>query len=190
MKKLTLFTVAFTLIVAPASAQDANLSDPGPMPGDLTYQLDRFSEQAQLAVSSAPVIGSDEARASTLANIAEERLSESKVLIEMNRTEAGTQLAQQYRQRMDEAVQLANKSGNEDLVNDLGNKTNKHVKVLQGLQETVPEEAQTGIETALGNAVEFENRIDQAMENINRTEGMPGDVGGDRESPGPGTAGP
>lgn len=181
MKRITIM-ISLVMFVGLTSAQQANITQEGPVPGDITHPIESFSQQARLTFASAPVVGGDDQVARVRTEIAEDALAESETFIEANDTDRGLALAQRYRNQMDKAVESAEKANMSELSEELENRTQKQVQVLEGLQDKVPEEALTGIQTALGNAEEFSDRF----ENIEKGKqsGDSGSQGGQPEGTG------
>lgn len=152
MEKFQILTLLVLMTSGMAAAQPADIPGAGMTPGDLFYGLERASERLELAVASAPVIGSDELAAKVRANHAAERLAEARELATENRTEKVDQLMQQYSQNMNRSFQTARNSGNQAFTERLENVSNNQVKVLQDVQKKVPEQAKASIQKAIENS--------------------------------------
>lgn len=129
------------------------------------YGLDKAGEQVQIAFASAPVIGSPSQEADLRTQIAEERLAEAQKLSEMNETEKASQAVDAYDKMSDRAVEAANKSGKEDVANQVEDNLQRNIQVLQQVQEKVPEEAQAGIQNAIENSQNRAKGIREKVEN-------------------------
>ncbi|MFB6214160.1 MAG: DUF5667 domain-containing protein [Candidatus Nanohaloarchaea archaeon] len=152
MTKLHAIIAITALLSGTAAAQPADVPAAGMTPGDLFYGLERASEALELAVASAPVIGSDELAAKVRANHAAERLSEARKLAEKNKTEKVEQLMDQYSRGMNRSVQAAKRSGKPEFVSRLKNVSSNQVKVLEQVKQQVPGPAKKGIENAIENS--------------------------------------
>lgn len=180
--------VSFT---AAQPSQKQNIMNPGQMPGDLLYGLDRASEAVARAVASAPVIGSEELKSKVLANQAEERLSEAKTLAEKNRSDRAEKLMDEYRNTLNKSIRSADRANNTELSSSLENVTSKHVTVLQDVQRKVPEPAKAGIQRAIDNAEKSRKGLEKAREARERAgkgkppvDQVPGKTGEKPEVPG------
>jgi hypothetical protein len=173
MTKLTTIITAMVLVTGMVAAQPADLPKPGQTPGDLFYGLERASESLELAVASAPVIGSKELAAKVRANHAAERLAEAKELAERNRTENVEKLMQEYSENMNRSVQVARESGQPEFAERLRNVSRDQVQVLERVRDRVPEQARKGIDRAIENSQRNQQELDlppQAKGPKNRPE--------------------
>jgi len=137
----------------PEQASD-NASDNVRLPGERFYGLTQLSERAELAVARAPVVGSEDREARTLANHAEKRLAESEGLSENGDSERATQALERYSESVSAASERAENSGNEETQQRIAEASENHEERLNRVAERVPEEAQQGIQTALENSRE------------------------------------
>ena len=150
MRKTALI-IAVLMVSSMAAAQPA-LVNPGQLPGSPFYGLDRASESLELAVASAPFIGSESLKAKVQANIAEERLSEAQALQKMNRTEEADRLMQEYGQDMNRSIDSARKANQTRLTERLQNVTTKHIAVLRDVEKNAPAAAKKGLQNAIRNS--------------------------------------
>lgn len=145
--------VMFILALAPlSSAQEIQQieSSPGPITpesGSFLYGIDTAIENIRLQLSNNPNAGLE---------IAEEKLAEIAV---MNNSESVSQANQQREKALSRAM---NKTRTDSEVQNVQEATQKHINVLQGLQETLPQEAQQGLQTALDNSQRFQDNIENA----------------------------
>jgi hypothetical protein len=150
MNKLAITIVGLALFTGAGSAQPQGIMNPGQAPGDALYGLDRATESIELAF--ARTVGGEERAAKVRANHAEERLAEAQKLADQNRTERVGDLMNQYNRNMEEVMNASQRMNDTEFNERVQNMTQKHVEVLQRVQEKVPEEAQQGIQTALENS--------------------------------------
>jgi len=151
MKKLLAALLAGLILTGMAAAAPST-PKPGATPGDLLYSFDRFSEGLELAVASAPVIGSNKLASKVRANHAAERLAEAQKLAEKNKTEKVDKLMKQYSQGMNRSIESARKASNSELSERLGNVSDNNVEVLKQVKDKVPPQAQKGIQNAIENS--------------------------------------
>lgn len=173
MIKLHTIIAALVLVTGMAAAQPADLPRPGQTPGDLFYGLERTSESLELAVASAPIIGSDELAAKVRANHAAERLAEAKELAERNRTDKVEELMQEYSDQMNRSVQAAKKSGRPEFAQQLKNVSRDQVQVLEKVRDRVPGQARKGVDRAIESSQKNRQELDlppQAKGPKNRPE--------------------
>ncbi|MFB6166694.1 MAG: DUF5667 domain-containing protein [Candidatus Nanohaloarchaea archaeon] len=177
MTKLHAMIAITVLLSGAAAAQPADIPAAGMTPGDLFYGLERASEALELAVASAPVIGSDELAAKVRANHAAERLAEARKLAEKNKTEKVEQLMDQYSRGMNRSVQTAKRSGKPEFVSRLKNVSSNQVKVLEQVKQQVPGPAKKGIE----NAIENSRKNQEELELPEQARKRPGTETGNRD---------
>lgn len=182
MKKLaTLLALALFVGAAAAQPQSQNLKNPGQTPGNALYGLDRAMESVELTIARA--IGGQERAAKVRANHAEERLSEAQKLAESNRTDDIERLMQDYDRNMNAIRNSSAELNDTEFQERVQNMTNKHVQVLERVQQQVPEQAQQGIQRALENS-----RKPVPGPRAGPPEGVPGrpDTSGNSSEPGNG----
>ncbi len=122
------------------------------LPGDRFYGLTQASERFELAVARAPVIGSADREARTLANHAERRIAEAEGLAARNDTERASQAVDRYSQAIERASEASERSGNEETQQRIAEASSRHEEALQRVASQVPEEAQEGIQRAMENS--------------------------------------
>lgn len=173
-KTLVAITVLMMLGLVSAASQD--VPNAGHTPGDAFYFMDRFSESLELTVAKAPVIGSSELEAKVRANHAAERLSEAQKLAERNESDKVESLMAEYSKQINRSVESAKKANNTNLSKRLGNVSNNHVKVLQDVQQKVPEQAKKGIQKAIENSQknQKELRLPEQAQNRGKTMDLTG----------------
>lgn len=148
-KKILAATAILILIPVGLSQQASNsfIPDPGFTPNNPFYSIDKVSERIELAVGSAPVIGSQELEAKIRANHAAERLAEAEKMMEKNRTEKAEKLFKKYSQQMNKSEE---KAGNATKIKErLANVTERQTQKLKQIKQKVPEQARKGIQTAI-----------------------------------------
>lgn len=149
MKKLAI-TAALVLFVSAGAAQPESIMKPGSTPGNLLYGLDRASESVE--VRFAGIVGGQERAAKVRANHAEERLAEAQQLADQNRTEDIERLMNDYNRNMNAVRNASVQLNDTEFTERVQNMTQKHVAVLERVQQKVPEQAQKGIQNALENS--------------------------------------
>lgn len=165
--KRTLVAVLSVLMLSgmAAAAESDGLPNPGSMPGDLFYGLDKAGESIQLAMASAPVIGSSAKEANVRSDLAAERLAEAQRLAELNRSDDLGEAVNRFERQSEMAVEAANRSGDKEVANHVEDNLQKHVQVLERVKEKVPEEAKDAIQNAIEKSQNRANGIRKAVEN-------------------------
>ncbi|HYF82604.1 MAG TPA: DUF5667 domain-containing protein [Clostridia bacterium] len=102
-RKILILMMAIILAVSiPVFADEsANTTDPGIKPDSPLYILDRLAEKIQIAIITDAV-----KEAEALAGMAQERLAESKAMIEANNVEKATTAINEYKVLMDNAIDV------------------------------------------------------------------------------------
>jgi len=171
MKKAILI-VSILLMTGMASAASSDVPKASQTPGDTFYSLDKFSESLELTVAKFPVIGSSELEAKVRANHAAERVAEAQKMAENNRSDKVNELMAEYSKQTNLSVKSAKKANNTNLSERLEKVNNKHVEVLQDVQQKVPEQAQKGIQNAIENSQK--NRKDLGLPEAAKDRGING----------------
>ena len=102
-RKILILIMAVILAVSiPVFAEEsANTTDPGIKPDSPFYILDKLSEKIQIAIITDAV-----KEAEALAGMAQERLAESKAMVEVNNIEKATTAINEYKELMDKAIDV------------------------------------------------------------------------------------
>ncbi len=188
MKKALAALLAGLIFTGMAAAAPST-PNPGQTPGSILYGLDRFSESVELAVASAPVIGSEELEAKVRANHAAERLSEAQKMVEKNKSEKVEKLMQDYSQAMNKSVESARKANNSELSQRLGNVSDNNVEVLERVKQQVPPQAQKGIQNAIDNSQKNREVLGKPPQARGKKPDAPGKQGKKRKENRPGNSG-
>lgn len=149
--KYAVLTAAAIFMAASATAHTghAELAEPSSLPGSATYGLDRAMESISLALTF-----SKANKAEKRLNIAEERLAEARKLAREDRPEEAEKAVKGYSKQM-EKVDGIRKDLPEEKEKELGDHINStrdmHRAVLKSVMDKVPEQARSGIRTALGS---------------------------------------
>lgn len=148
MRKTLAVVLAVTLMAGMVSAQAQELPEPGALPGDATYGIERAMESFNMAVTS--FIGSQEDVAEQRLHIAEKRLAEARELqTRANSSEEVAEAVDRYQNRMVQAQQLAEGTNVSEVAR---NRSKTHVDVLEEVSSQLPDDAQEGIRNAIENA--------------------------------------
>lgn len=109
-KKLMILVMAVILAVSiPVFAEEAaNTTDPGIKPDSPFYILDKLAEKIHIALITDAV-----KEAEAMAAIAQERLAESKAMLEADNIEKATQSINEYRELMDKAMYIIDTAAKE-----------------------------------------------------------------------------
>lgn len=182
MKRTLAVLIALTMLIAPAAAaqnqtQETGLMAPGLVPGDFFYPMEQFVERIEVAVAGAPVVGSNELQAKVRANNAEERLSEARELANRgNNSERVSELMKEYGNQMDLATRGFAKENKTNLSEKMAEISDRHTRVLQGVKQKVPPQAQDAVEKAMDRS--RNTRKDLGLpERANRTPQRPDEPG-------------
>lgn len=166
-KIASLIMTAF-LFTGLAAADTPDIPEPGLTPDSPLYGFEKISERLELAVATAPVIGSEELEAKVRANHAAETLAEARAMAEKNRTEQVEKLMNRYSENMNKSIASASAANETELKQRLKNVTDNQNQALAELENKVPEQARVGIKKAMEN-----NRKNQEKLG-NRPAGTPG----------------
>lgn len=181
------------LMAGTAAAQPSDIPGGGLTPDSIFYGLDQFSESMELAVASAPIIGSEELQSKVRANHAAERLAEAQLLADKNRTDKVEELMEKYREGMNRSFENAGKANRSELSERLRNVSKNQVKVLEEVKQKVPEPARKGIQNAIDNNRNLEKKLDRPKRPdipgkkpdnpVKRPEDVPGKQPGQKPEP-------
>jgi hypothetical protein len=125
-----------------AYAQTSDLPDPGTLPGSPFYFVKGFFE----GVGTFFTFGNS-AKAERYLALAEKRLVEAEALAEQDDERAQATIAR-YEEQYAKAKERAERTGNIDLEAQVTDATTKHLAVLDGVLERVPEQAKESIRSA------------------------------------------
>lgn len=147
MKQVILTLTLVSLLSFSVSAQ--NLPNPGVTPDSWMYGLDRAFEKISLALTFDKV-----KKAEKRLLMASERIAELKAMVDKGKPEFVDKLRSAYENGINETendIEAARALGKNVtlLAEHVSNMTYKHVLVLQGLLDKVPEQARPSIERAI-----------------------------------------
>ncbi|MFB6190583.1 MAG: DUF5667 domain-containing protein [Candidatus Nanohaloarchaea archaeon] len=150
--KSSLVLLAAVLMVSAASAQAGQpaLENPTALPGSLAYGLDQAMESLSLILTF-----QRREKLQMKINFAEERLAESYALAKRNRTRAAERTAKRYIRGIEEIRERKSSLEKEEQrkIEELLNETRDTRKTtLNRVLESLPAEAEQGIETAIENS--------------------------------------
>lgn len=164
MKKSLAVMLAITMMAGMTAAQPAqgDLPEPSALPGNAMYGIQQAQESVNLFMAS--TFGGEERAADVRQELAEKRLSEARALIEKNRTEDADKALERYQSNMEKARENLQSAGNQEAAQALQNASQRHLEVLEGVKEKLPEEAQNGIQNAIENSQNFRSGIERGIE--------------------------
>jgi hypothetical protein len=157
--------VAFLALLAlagaqAASAQDAaSLPDPGMLPDSPFYGFKTFGEAVRMFLTF-----NETEKVKLHVELAEARLAEAEKLQELNRTQLSQKALERYREQLGEAenrtegMKLRNLTV-EGIDEYMNRTTSKHIAVLARVLANAPEAAKPGLENALANAEEHQDKV-------------------------------
>jgi hypothetical protein len=149
-KKILLITaLAFALAANSAFAKEDNEPQAGLVPGNPLYILDVASE----GIGTMFTFG-DVAKAERYLTLASERLAEVRELVENDKEDLVGDTLKRYEEKLEAAMARAKaaKDNGEDtteLLQKISDATSKHLEVLSGVLEKVPEQAREAIQNAM-----------------------------------------
>lgn len=147
-KKIAISALAgFMLLAGSVSAQTEELPPAGITPGSPLFFLDRFFE----GIGTFFTFGNT-AKAERYLALAEERLSEAKVLAE-DEDERAEEAVALFEEQIADAKERAAEAGELNLEARVTDATTKHLAVLDGVLERVPEQAKESIRAAKERSV-------------------------------------
>lgn len=129
--------------------ETANTTDPGIKPDSPLYILDKLVEKIQIAIITDAV-----KEAEALAGIAQERLAESKAMVEENNVEKATTAISEYKELMEKAIDLIDAAAKDGkAVTKTIDKIVKYdiedEELLEKLMDKVPEEYKEELKKAI-----------------------------------------
>lgn len=159
MKKILAVAVIMLMTIMPVKAYAADgttvasttdetsaiSSEAGITPDSVLYPLDKLVENVQLSLTSDPVD-----KAALLDADATERLGESEVMVDEDKTELGAQTLDAYQQTLDKAsdeVDQAIQSGEDvtAVVNQLSDSVDSNAEVVENVESQLPADQQDAI---------------------------------------------
>lgn len=151
MKKILLLTASLVLALslgAGAFAQEAELPDPGLTPDSPFYFLEIITE----GIGTFFTFG-DLKKAERYSALASERVAEAQAVVDKGKPEAAEKALQRYEDQLNRALSRAESArvkgqSVEGISEKVAEVTGKHLEVLEGVLEKVPEAAKTAIEKA------------------------------------------
>ncbi len=167
-KKIILSLLIFSFLGI-VQAQ-ANLPEPGMLPGHALYFLKSWTEN----IATAFTFG-EANKAERFFNLAEKRLAEVKALTEQERTELAERGIKRYEKQMQLALQRAEQAKEkgisvDEILSRVSEATLRHQGVLADVYEKVPEQAKEAIERAIQASRQGHEQALQAIseENVER----------------------
>lgn len=128
---------------------DSGLPEPGTAPGDMLYGLEKAQESISLALTF-----DSETKAEKKLRYADERLAESRHLMESGENQSAARAANRYSELIEQVNTTAQESGSEELQRQVREHIETRQDVLSSLQEKLPEEAVSGLENAISQRPE------------------------------------
>lgn len=183
-----LAVAAAVLLPAVGGAQTATstLADPGTLPDSPFYFLKEWKEGIQLFFTF-----DAEKKAEQYLHLADVRLAEYEKMIEKGKEDIAARTLEKYQDRLDHALAKAEelKTKGSDVGEALKEKAkeaaSKHLEVLRGNLEKVPEAAQAGIMRALDESQKQLEKLDEIFGNAfeeTSTSTEPGETEGADDS--------
>ena len=169
MKKLYMI-IMLILLTTSVFAQEEGMKKSGITPDSPLYGLDRAMESLRLALTF-----NSEKEANLHLEYAEERLAEIQKMIEENKAQYVTKLElarQKSLNKSNEYMEKAKEKGRDvsELALKVQEATSKHLAILDGLLEKVPEQAREHIQ----NAIE-RSSMNKAVESITKEKPVVGE---------------
>ncbi|WP_414837686.1 DUF5667 domain-containing protein [Candidatus Nanosalina sp. VS9-1] len=147
---IILFAVTFFTVAGagqPQIDQTESGADPGLMPGNFLYGLEKFVEDLEVRIAGA--VGGPDMKSKALANNAEERLAEANALADRNRSEEASEMVQAYSDTLNRSRSIAAGNNNTDLTEQLDNISRRNTQKLEEVKNKVPEQARAAIQKAI-----------------------------------------
>jgi len=145
----SLFLAGLILGATSAGAQnEGDLPSPGTTPDSFFYFFERISEE----IGTLFTFG-DLNKAERYAELASERIAEARAVIEKEKPEAAEKAFKRYEDQIAKALVWAEKAKNKgestaQINETMAENTSKHILVLEGVLDKVPEEAKESINRA------------------------------------------
>lgn len=169
MKKILAILVGFLVLAAPVMAaietvETLPIEEPGITPDSPLYTVDKTMEKIQLRLTT-----NEAKRAELRFKFAEERLAEAEEMNKKEKPEFVEELMEEYDNELQETnneMEKAIARGKDvnELTERVAERTARHLEVLQGVYEKVPEEAKE----AILHAIEMSSK--HTMEIVSRSE--------------------
>ena len=156
-----------------AQQESSDTVKPGRVPGQFFYGLDRLSERAHLTLTA-----NNLKRAQLHLNHADERLAELNEVVSKNKMKYVDKLVKYHDDELAAAEEEVGKAAalgknTTELSAHVAAMTYKHIAVLQGVLEKVPEQAREGILRAINAS---QSGYANAVNRIEKETGKPADV--------------
>lgn len=166
---IIVLAVLFSVNLALAT-ETIDLPEPGLTPESPFYFLDTWGEKLGLAFTFAA-----EKKAQKAKYYAEEKLAEVRAMIEEKKTEKLQKSLDKYQNYLDQAVakaEEAKKQGKdvEELLATVAEATQKHLLVLAGVYEKVPEQAKEAIQNAMEKSSQGQKNALEAISGEKKKE--------------------
>ncbi len=143
--------LVFSLGIASAQLEE-DLGNPGITPDSTFYFLDRFFDGFQSAES-----------------LADEKAAETVVMAQEGKEKEMNRSLELYEKNLEKLKEKS--QNNEKTAEKVANQTTRHMVVLAGVLEQVPEEAKSAIERAMENSVRGREEAVNALKNQNPEKG-------------------
>lgn len=149
MKKaiLGILILLTTTTVTAHGGGHSGLPEPGTTPDSIFYGFDTAMDGLSLALTF-----NDQAKAEKRISIGRERLAEARTMALKSDNESASVAAKNFQKNMDAARKISqglDQNSSEEVSGKINQTYRENKEVLKGLIEVVPEEASTGIRTAL-----------------------------------------
>ncbi len=153
LRVFVIFSILGLFVMGFASAQTVEgIGNPGITPDSGFYFLDRIFDGFQGAES-----------------LANEKAAEAVVMAQKGDEEAANRSLGLYERNLERLQERAR--GDEDVAERVANQTTRHMVVLAGVLEQVPEEAKGAIERAMENSVRGREEAVEALKEIDPSRG-------------------
>ena len=141
MEKLIGIFVAVTLLLSNVViAQQDDFADPGTLPDSAFYGFKKFFEKADLFFTF-----DESAKVQKHLLFAEKRIAEAKAISEKGKPEFVDDLVEEYEKNLNESNRIVRELNSTEVSEIVANATSKHLSVLDGVLEIVPEQAKEAI---------------------------------------------
>lgn len=180
MRKIISFLIVASFLIGDASVLAQTTTQAtikvGIEPDSVFYFLENWKEQIQLFFTF-----DLEKKATQYQKLAEERLAEYQRMLDKGKNEIAAKVLVKYEKQLGRALETAKKlktkgiDASEEKINNVFSNISKHIEVLQGNLEKVPEASKKGLQ----NAIEAAQKV---LENFKDSEeGDENIVGGDKD---------
>ena len=148
MNKLFNMIIISMMLIPMINAQQLDLEvDAGITPDSPFYNIDLFFDNLRITFSMSLA-----SKAQTRLEIAEERLSEMKLMAETNNLVAMNKARSEHAKQLNAIELLMDEQEDDDLKVSFQEKLEKHIINLEFVKALVPEQAQEGLTIALENS--------------------------------------